>query len=244
MPLLEAGRDVIIEKPAFTIAQEAIEATAAVNRNGGVLLEAFMHRHTEIYRCFTAAWHKQARWIEAMKISFLLPGVPGGTFRDSAAVESSLLYDVGCYAVSLVADLGLPLSSLELANVNETGQPLAEQYRIESPSDGVGVLALLGIGTEYRNEIVLKCPESTVRYSPFFYGRPGPRSIERLGPGTNETEILVEANAFERMLATPTEELRADQPARLQRMIEVTQCLERLGRQLGEHRANAARSGG
>jgi predicted dehydrogenase len=243
MTLLDAGRDVIIEKPAFVSAQEAIDATAAATRNGSVLLEAFMHRYTELYRCFTAAWHEQARCIEAMEISFLLPAVPGGTFRDDAAVESSLLYDVGCYAVSLVADLGLPLGSLELVRVNEAGDPLAEQYRIESRSEGVGVVALLGIGTEYCNEIVLKGPSGTVRYSPFFYGRPGTRSIERRGPTMNETESFVEANAFERMLATPTADLRADQPVRLRQMIEVTRCLELLGRELGGHRARAAQRG-
>ena len=240
-PLLEAGRDLIVEKPAFATARQAADASALAMKSGSVLAEAFMHRQTELHRRLLAAWHEHEGCFDAIEIEFLIPGAPAGTFREQADIGSSLLLDVGCYAISLLIDLRLPLDSLKLAHVSAAGNPLAERYRIEGKVKGLAISADIGIGAEYSNKVVLRAPDSSMRYGPFFYGRPGVRSIEHQKRGESVIESIVEANAFERLLNVPPAAWLADQADRLQDMIEATRCLERVGRDLIDRRAAALR---
>jgi hypothetical protein len=177
--------------------------------------------------------------IEAIEIDFLIPEAPGGTFREQGEIGSSLLFDIGCYAVSLLRELRLPLDTLVLTSVEAAGNPLHERYRIEGLANGRAITVSIGVATEYRNEVVCRTALGSARYSPFFYGRAGSRSIAYERNGTIERKVLEDPNAFERMLAVPRAEYLAGQAERLRTMIEVTQCLAGLGQDLGRWRARA-----
>jgi predicted dehydrogenase len=239
--ILTSGRDVIVEKPAFVTRDEASQMAALAEKYGGVLVEAFMHHHTALYRRLVEFWNSGRDEVGSIEIDFLIPAVPTDTFRQSHKLAASLLYDVGCYAVALMADLGLPLEALRLTEVENAGLAERESYRLEARAAGRTVVARIGIGAEYRNQVALHMVDgTTASFRPFFYGRSGEKIVEGFPAG--EAERFEDANAFEAMLAVPRSAWVVNQPDRLARMVAVTGCLEVLGSSLADWRRRAGQA--
>ena len=233
---VEAGRDVIVEKPAFVSAHDARKIAAMCQVQGTIVVEGFMHRHTRLYRRLIEYWGSHRNQIDAMDAVFLIPEVPPGTFRQESAVGSSCLYDIGCYMVSLLSDLQLPLADLRLVHVSQLGQGL-EEIKICGLLDGVKISIKIGVAEIYQNVIELRTRDgATARFLPFFYGRPGERLFNIDSHWTTKKETLVEIDAYQAMFAVPRSQWLADQAARNARMIAAAKSLETLGHELLEFR--------
>ncbi len=233
---VEAGRDVIVEKPAFVSAHDAREIAAICQVQGTIVVEGLMHRHTALYRRFIEYWVTHRNRIDAMDAVFLIPEVPSDTFRQESSITSSCLYDMGCYVISLLADLLLPLADLRLVHVSHLGQGL-EEISICGVLDGVKISIKIGVAVTYQNVIELRTRDGeTARFLPFFYGRPGERWIMLDSHGTIKKEALVEVDAFQAMFVVPRSQWLADQAARSARMIAVATSLEALGHELFKFR--------
>ncbi|MDB4683913.1 Gfo/Idh/MocA family oxidoreductase [bacterium] len=233
---VEEGRDVIVEKPAFVSAHDAREIASICQGQGTIVVEGLMHRHTALYRRFIEYWVTHRNQIDAMDAVFLIPEVPPGTFRQESTVGSSCLYDMGCYMISLLSDLQLPLADLRLVHVSQLGQGL-EEINIFGVLDGVKISIKIGVAATYQNVIELRTrDDETTRFLPFFYGRPGERWITVGSHGTIKKEALAEGDAFQAMLVVPRSQWLADQTARSARMIAVATSLEALGHELLEFR--------
>lgn len=241
LPLLREGRDVIVEKPAFVSRGEAVEATEEASRSGSVLVEGFMHRHTALYTRLLDAWRREGRF-SGVAAEFLIPEMPtSGTFRSAPDIACSSLFDMGCYPLSLLSDLGLPLAGLELARVDHPGDPYREALRLAGRMEGVDVDIGIGVGPAYANRVSIQSRNGRLTtFEPFFYGRPGERRIT-IGTGASSSELTVfETSAFETMFGLSRGFWIADQEARLRRMIEVAGALERLGGSLATFRKDGA----
>lgn len=235
---VEAGRDVIVEKPAFVSARDAREIAAICQVQGTFVAEGLMHRHTELYQRFIEYWVTHRNRIDGMDAVFLIPAVPLDTFRQESSIASSCLYDMGCYMVSLLADLLLPLPDLRLVHVSQLGQGL-EEINICGVLDGVKISIKIGVAATYQNVIELRtCDGETARFFPFFYGRPGERWATLRSHGEIKREVFVEVDAFRTMFLVPRSQWLADQTARSARMIAVTTSLEALGHELLLFRQN------
>ena len=227
---VKAGRDVIVEKPAFVSAHETQEIAALAKDRGIVVVEGFMHRYTLLYRRFLDYWNVHRQRIMALEAAFVIPGVPPGTFRQESTVTSSCLYDIGCYAISLLADVRLPLQGLQLLQGSQPGKAHEEIY-IGGVLGGVEISIRIGVASSYQNLVALRTSDDeTARFGPFFYGRPGEKWITLDSRGIVEKELLEDGNAFQAMFAVPRSQLLVDQAARFAQMTEVAECLEALGR--------------
>src|SRR4029078_2259643 len=71
--VIRGGRDTIVENPAVVAAEDAVTALAETKERGSVLVEAFMHRHTELYRRALAYWRDAHDAIEAVEADFVIP---------------------------------------------------------------------------------------------------------------------------------------------------------------------------
>ena len=228
-PVLLAGRDLILEKPAFINAAESREAAAMAAHAGCVLVEAFMHRHTRLHGRLLAFWATERERITGLRIDFVIPEIPDGTFRQGANVGSSALYDIGCYPLSLLADLGLPLDGLDISGFDFPGRPNKEAVQLAGRLDGIAVESTVGVGPAYANIVVVTLDNGLeTRFTPFFFGRAADRSISR----GSDVETLYDENAYQKMFAIPRAEWLANQPGRMASMVQVTSQLEALGAQL------------
>lgn len=235
MAALSAGRDVIVEKPAFVTEAEARSAVAAADASGTLLIEGFMNRETATHRLFLEEWGRQA---PARVVStFTLPAVPADTFRVDPAVGASNLYDVASYVLGALIDAGADASGVTLDRVDEAGRPDRERLHLSGRLGNVDFSAVTGVSDAYANEMrLVRRDGSEIAVTPFVYGRPGPRRIVRTAGGTVTEETIEDVNAFEAMLNVPRSDWRSTAPARGARMIELTRQLERLGRRLLELR--------
>jgi hypothetical protein len=230
---IEAGRDVILEKPAFVTRLQAVTAVAESARRGTALAEAFMYRHTRLYRRLTAYWQAQRHCIDAIDITFVVPELPPGTFRQNGDVACSGMYDIGCYAIALLIDLDLPLHALDLREVDFPGDHRREALRLNGVLGGVHANIRIGVSADYVNTVVFQTKDGeTTTFSPFFHGRPGEKVISYASASATSLEGVRDGNAFEEMLAVPRQIWLDGQPQRTQRMIEVATTLTRLGDEL------------
>lgn len=223
---VQAGFDVIVEKPAFVTEAEVRSVRQAAEANGAILVEAFMHRHAGAHAELLRSWRDQSR----LEVRFLIPAMPPGTFRLDAALANASLYDIGSYPVSLMADLGLSLDALAIERVEHAGDPARERVRLTSPDADVEI----GVAETYANAVSISDPEGgRIDWSPFFFGRPGPRSVTRTDPsGAVQTETHDEANAFQTMFRTPRGRWAETAAARWDAIAAQTRTLERLAKEL------------
>jgi predicted dehydrogenase len=233
MSAIRAGRDVIIEKPAFVTEHEARGAVEETTRRGGILIEGFMHRHTDLYRRLATIWRAQRQSIEAIDVTFLIPEMPAGTFRQDADIACSGLYDVGAYALSLLSDLDLPLQNLQIDGVDFAGNPDKEAVHLIGMFEKIRSNVRVGVNATYVNRVSVHTTNGEVtEFSPFFYGRPGDRMISRSLKSNEVSEIIRDGNAFREMFAVPRSFWRESQSDRTARMLEVAAALQRLGTSL------------
>jgi predicted dehydrogenase len=226
--VLAAGFDVIVEKPAFLTTTEAQDIADRCATSDRVIVEAFMQRHSRLY-CHLLD-HCAANSVAALDLAFIIPAMPSGTFRSASDLGASGLYDIGCYILALLTDLGLELDSLDIVDVRDAGT-MSEAVKLAGVLDGIKVNAHIGVGPEYQNSATVHLAQGEgTRFHPFFYGRAGPRSMGGVS--------IDDDNCFEKMFAIPRDIWRADQPARLDAMIAVTAKLEQLASRLGKLRAN------
>ena len=137
---------------------------------------------------------------------------------------------MGCYAISLLADLRLPLQGLQLLQGSQPGKA-HEEIHIGGVLDGVEISIRIGVASSYQNLVALRTSDNgTARFGPFFYGRPGEKWITLDFRGIVEKELLEDCDAFQAMFAVPRSQLLVDQAARFAQMTEVAACLEALGR--------------
>ena len=231
--VLQGGFDLFLEKPAFVTRRDAEQIAALCEQRPVVLAEAMMHRYTRLYKEMHDFWTASRGRVRRIEIAFLIDKMPAGTFRSEAQIASSAIYDIGCYPVSLLADIGFGHANLRVSEVRFAGNPDKMRTRILGSAGDVGIVIDIGVGEAYANSVCLHLSDGeTVCFSPFFYGRKAERSIATSSGSKQSTRAYLDQNAFEVMLARPRQAWRGDQAERIGQMIEVAGRLEDLAKDL------------
>ena len=231
--LAMAGKDIFIEKPAFTSIKNLNELCNLANENGSLILEMFMYFENQAVKQIIKILKNDNNSINSIDLKFYIPSIPSGTFRNESTLGCSLLSDMGCYPLSLLAMAGHDLSNLNLENVREdVGENL--KFCISGKSKNILIDIKIGINDDYLNNIAIQFKNNReIICEPFFYGRSGYRKlIEIEGELKNETKIF-EKNAYELMFSKNRSDWIKTQKDRLNQMHIVTESLVRLGKQAG-----------
>ena len=97
---LQAGKHVLCEKPLSRHAHEVERAFEVAEREGRLLMEAFMYRHNPQTRRLTELVREGAVGrLRLIRAAFSFPA-PEGDVRLSRRLDGGALMDVGCYCVS------------------------------------------------------------------------------------------------------------------------------------------------
>ena len=75
-----------------------------------------MYQHTKIFSKFIFFWNENINFIKNINISFLIPKFPVSTFRDNDLILETVLFDIGCYPISLLVDIGFSEDNLVISN--------------------------------------------------------------------------------------------------------------------------------
>jgi len=225
-------RDIIIEKPIFLKTKELVEIYSLLNDNKNIVLEAFMHRYTKMYSTFLKFWESNKNGIIKLKSSFYIPDIPKGTFRDKDNISSSCLYDIGCYGLSLLNDIGLELDKIQIEKTEKTGSKIL-CIQLKGKIKELSIELNFGQNKHYENFVeVTTSDNSTLNFSPFFYGRKAKKSIIHFKNDSILSSHIYDCNAFEKMFCQDTNNLCLNQKNRFKNMLIVTKKLEKLAVEL------------
>jgi predicted dehydrogenase len=231
--VLQEGFDLFLEKPAFVTGPEAEEVVSLCNGKPVVLVEAFMHRYTRLYSELLQVWTSSRSPVRRIELTFLIPNMPAGTFRSESRITSSVLFDIGCYPISLLADIGLGTANLEVSQLQFAGNPDKMRIGLAGSAGKIAIAIDIGVGDAYANSVCLHLDDGeTICFSPFFFGRKADRSIATSSHGDTGIRTLHDENAFEVMLARPRGAWLGDQAERCRQMIEVAGRLEGLAKEV------------
>ena len=197
--IIKYGRDVIIEKPSFIYVKEVEEICSLVNSSKNIILEGFMHRYTKLYIEFMRYWIEEKNAIIALKSSFYVPEIPKGSFRDNKDIIFSCLYDMGCYGLSLLNDIGLDLKEIKINEIN-TYESRISSIQLKGIIDNISIEIKFGNNKNYENfvEVITKNNEIK-RFFPFFYGRNAIKFIKHSKNNHKQVEQFDDCNAFQLM---------------------------------------------
>lgn len=235
--ILKGGFDVMVEKPAFLDAADVEIVRQIADRRSLMLVEMFMYLESEIVMQALDLLVTEQTRIRRVSMNFTLPSLPSGTFRTSAGLANSLLADVGCYPLSFLARAGLPLDVLQ-AGYGPAAASGLPAYSIGGEIAGLQIAAQVGGADSYANCLRFEFGDGSAwTVEPFFFGRPGPRTVRRemadTTPPTAASAVLNESNAFVRMFSHPRSHWISTQNARLSEMSRVADALSRFGQSLG-----------
>lgn len=201
---LEAGKDVLCEKPLGMSAAEVDAVADVAARTGRTAVEASWYR-----------WHPRVRLaqtrlagigpVEHVAAGFTFGGVPVDDYRMDPAKGGGALYDVGCYAVSAclwAVGRGLPDEVVGRVELAPSGVDL-DARAVLSWSDGATAEVRAGIDAGESQWLVItgRRGELELRTSPFTAWRADDTELwvsdgavtERLPvPATDAYRIMVE----------------------------------------------------
>jgi predicted dehydrogenase len=98
---LDAGKHVLCEKPLSRHPDDVERAFDAADKNGRILMEAFMYRHNpETMRLVELVEDGAIGRLRLVRAAFSFPLADATNVRLNAELEGGALMDVGCYCVS------------------------------------------------------------------------------------------------------------------------------------------------
>ncbi|MBI96831.1 hypothetical protein CL656_06785 [bacterium] len=225
--ILNAGFDLMVEKPAFLSKEKLKEVQNISKRNGCLLIEMFMYMENDSFKKLTNIIKTKANHISKIYFDFIIPSVPKNTFRNESSLDTSLLADMGCYPLSFLsyAELGKNLNFTIKKRFINDNHPF---FLIETKCQSINIS--IGCAKEYKNKIKIDFVDnSSVECERFFYGVPSEKEINWEIEGKSFNEKIYEKNAFEKLFLRTRESWRKSQLVRFEKMITITDNLIKLG---------------
>ena len=174
-----------------------------------------------------------ARSIKNIECYFFIPPIPSKTFRTELSLGNSLLSDMACYPLSMLAIAGYDLTDIVI-DVHNLGTKQNPTFYIKLYSSQINIHIRVGVNSQYQNKVIISFDNNRkLSCEPFFYGREGYRKLISETNSGILTEKIYENNAFELMFLRKRSEWIASQQSRCNALCMVSSSLERLGRQAG-----------
>lgn len=99
--ILSSGFNVIVEKPLCLNIHQLEKLNNIAKKKKLIMFENMMYFYSHQFKSLTKLLsHKN---IEKIDINFSIPSFSNRSFRDEDSVDSSILYDMGCYPFSLIS---------------------------------------------------------------------------------------------------------------------------------------------
>ncbi len=161
MAALEAGRHVIVDKPALLSIEAAEAAVAAADRRGVCIAEATVYdRHPQIDALVELVRERPTAYLR-LTAMFTIPALPADNFRNRRDRGGGAINDLGPYAASLVRRVfgREPLST----SVTRIGDAVDSGFAVLADFGARGVFTgQFGFGGEYVNRIALNTEDLQV----------------------------------------------------------------------------------
>ena len=127
-----------------------------------------MYKYSLMYKKVRNFVEKNFYQIKNINFNFLIPSFPQNTFREKKDIESSPLYDIGCYIIDFFVSLNKSLKDFNINNINYSKNKIININFSFSICNKL-VHCKIGISEDYTNNIVFNTFGGyDLEYTPFF----------------------------------------------------------------------------
>ena len=223
--ILDAGRNIYVEKPIFSNFDEAKYISNFLNRKKLFVVELLMYKYTKQYKKFLQIWGKKKNQCIQIECFFNIPDIPSNTFRDNKDIISSPLYDIGCYIFSLLVDLEISLKNIEISNIIIKDKKIIQFY-ICGFFKKLKIYIEFGIGKKYKNLVRLNfLKDYNIEFNKFFYGREAEKRIFFKNKNILKNFVFDDISGFENIFQHPDSFWLDNQRKRFENIIKVNKKL-------------------
>ncbi len=228
--LLQKKRNVIVEKPIFTQISQAKKVYSQIKSSKNFVYEAFMYKYTLMYKKFKNHINLNINNISWIEFIFTIPKPPKSTFRENSNIQSSCLYDMGCYIIDLFVGLKLILKNFKILDCSVESNQI-KFIKFIFFVNSIEVRVKIGVEKSYNNSVKTCSNKNHITsFHPFFYGRSGYKNIDNM---INSSRFcFYDKNAFESMFKFNRKLLFREQLIRFNKILKVNEHLENLSKNI------------
>ena len=167
--ILKSGFNIIVEKPICSSRLQYKILKKIADKKGLFLFENMMYFFSKQFLIFNNKI-KYLNKIKKIEINFTIPKFSSGSFRTNHHIENSLLYDVGCYPISLVSFLGIKPTKIKFDFKKK--DRLLNNIKLSIISKKIQFDIVIGFFEKYQNNVILKYFDGSIlTFNHFFYGK-------------------------------------------------------------------------
>lgn len=229
--LVSQNRNIFVEKPLLTSSKHVKELIQSISNKNIIVVETLMYKHTELYLKFLEIFNKNKNRIKKININFKIPNYPDNTFRDEESIFSSCLYDIGCYAISLIVDMKIDYSDIELFEIVYE-KKIIKSLNFSFNSLNYIVECSIGLDKEYQNYVKLDFHnDESIIFKPFFYGRKSYKQIiKKQNNLVKKEEVIHDEDAYIKLFGENYIKWMDNQKNRFENLLKVNQILEKISK--------------
>tara|TARA_Y100000768_G_scaffold333690_1_gene273882 strand:- start:16285 stop:17214 length:930 start_codon:yes stop_codon:yes gene_type:complete len=213
------NHDLFIEKPAFVKKSELLSFCETHNNNN-FFVECFMYRYSRMYTELKNFYKKNYDNISEIILNFTIPEFPTTSFRNYINIYSVILNDIGCYPISLLIDLKIPIK--EIINKGEFTLIKEENIIVIKMKDintNTVIKFKIGLCPNYVNEAILVTGNKKFIFNLVFNGRKIEKNIYQ--DNNKKIKSFIDHNSFEKMLTYPKSHWLRTSKTRLDNIFKV-----------------------
>ena len=105
----------------------------------------------------------------SIKINFTFPNYPINSFRENNSIYSSCLYDVGCYPISLLTNIGIEITDIQIIKYKYNKKNL-KYLKFKICNNDYNINVEIGLKYKYENFVELRNSFDCIKFYPFFSG--------------------------------------------------------------------------
>jgi hypothetical protein len=196
--ILNMGFNLIIEKPICLNTKQLTQLKMLSEKQGLFIFENMMYFYSKQFSIFEKYILDKSK-INSIKLNFFIPNFNKDSFRSNTSLNSSLLYDVGCYPFSLISYLGFEMKDFNI--IYKFKNKILNYLKIDFTSKKIKFFVKIGFFYNYENFLELIYSDKTkVRFNYFFYGKKMKKKNEITLPNLKKKIFIVnDYNVFKKI---------------------------------------------
>jgi predicted dehydrogenase len=166
--ILSAGYNVIVEKPLCLKVNQLEKLNYLAKKKRLFIFENMMYFYSKQFLFFKKLLLKKK--IKEIDINFTIPSFRKNTFRKYHSINTSILYDLGCYPFSLISYFNFNFENYKV--FYKTKNKKLNQIKVLFSSKRIKFNIILATNQTYENSVNVKYDDNLNYYLDyFFYGK-------------------------------------------------------------------------
>ena len=166
--ILSSGFNVIVEKPSCLKVNQLEKLYNIAKKKKLFIFENMMYFYSKQFKILKNSLKKKD--IKEIDIKFSIPDFANNSFRVEKSLDSSILYDMGCYPFSLVSYFGFESNNYKV--LHRTKNKKINFIEVLFTSKKIKFKITLAIYKAYENYVKVTFKDDAIYYfNHFFYGK-------------------------------------------------------------------------